>query len=87
MNAPIVYHTHIKLRHVHHNKTTLTTLDAQKRSHTGRLVLEANARIQHLARKDLRASSCGAANGEDIALGFPRCIPSSNGIKIDATIM
>ena len=87
MNAPITYRTHTKLRHVRHIKTMLTTLDAQKCSHTGRLVLEVIAHSQHLARKDLLTSTGGAADGEDITLGFPRCIPSSNGIKIDTTIM
>jgi hypothetical protein len=42
-----------------------------------RLVLEANSRY-----KDLRASSNGTANGEDITLRLPQRIPSSNGIKV-----
>jgi hypothetical protein len=74
MNVPTTYHT--TLKHPH-----------QECSGIERLVLEVNARYQHLACKDLCASSGSTADGEDITLRLPRCIPSSNDIEIDATIV
>ena len=75
-------------KHVHHTQINHTTLDIHiKNSQTRRLVLAMTARDQHFASKDLRTSSDGATDGEDITLGFPQRIPLTNSIKIDTTIM
>ena len=50
MNVPTTYHT--TLKHPH-----------QEHSGIGRLVLEVNARFQHLAREDLHALSGSTADG------------------------
>jgi hypothetical protein len=87
-NAPTMCHPH-KLRIVHYIKFIPKTLNNYTRrpSHIESHELEMNGGGRHSARDGLHTSSNGATYGEDVALGLPRHTFSSNGVKVDTTIM